>query len=315
MVRAALRPALPYRAVRPTAVAVRTTALDNFGAVAAIPPRMTLYRSRARRRMRRLGVLAAISAALLLAGAVGGRPALAVFDGAARPDPGLAQPAPQARPTHLGGAGPGTAQPTTAPATAPGPTSTVISSVPGNSVALTIDDGPDPRWTPQVLDLLAAQGIHATFCLIGQEVRAHPDLVRRIVAGGHTLCDHTESHDIHLRSRSRATVDREVGDAYDDIVTAAGGVRPRLFRAPGGNWSPEILAAATRRDMRGLGWDVDTRDWTRPGTAAIAAAVGHAPAGSVILVHDGGGDRSQTVAALRSALSELRGRGFTFVTP
>ena len=67
--------------------------------------------------------------------------------------------------------------------------------------------------------------------------------------------------------------------------------------------------------MRGLGWDVDTRDWIRPGTAAIAAAVGHAPAGSVILVHDGGGDRSQTVAALRTALSELRHRGLTFVTP
>jgi peptidoglycan/xylan/chitin deacetylase (PgdA/CDA1 family) len=191
----------------------------------------------------------------------------------------------------------------------------VISSVPGNSVALTIDDGPDPHWTPQILDLLAAQGVLATFCLIGQEVRAHPDLVRRIVDGGHTLCDHTESHDIRLPSRSRATVDREVGDAYDEIVTAAGGVRPRLFRAPGGNWSPEILAAAAQRDMRGLGWDVDTRDWTRPGPAAIAAAVGHAPAGSVILVHDGGGDRSQTVAALRTALSELRHRGLTFVIP
>lgn len=284
---------------------------------------MTLYRSRARRRMRRLGVLAAVSVVLLLAGAVVGRPALAVFDGAARPDPGLTQAAPQAAPedtsqapaAHPGGAGPGTAQPTTAPTTASAPTATVISSVPENSVALTIDDGPDPHWTPQVLDLLAAQGVHATFCLIGQAVRAHPDLVRRIVAGGHTLCDHTESHDIRLPSRSRATVDREVGDAYNEIVTAAGGVRPRLFRAPGGNWSPEILAAAAQRHMRGLGWDVDTRDWSRPGTAAIAAAVGHAPAGSVILVHDGGGDRSQTVAALRTALPELRRRGLTFVTP
>ena len=67
--------------------------------------------------------------------------------------------------------------------------------------------------------------------------------------------------------------------------------------------------------MRGLGWDFDTRDWTRPGAAAIAAAAGRAPAGSVILVHDGGGDRSQIVAALRTALSQLRNRGLSFVTP
>lgn len=165
-----------------------------------------------------------------------------------------------------------------------------------------------------MLALLRANGIRATFCLVGTQVRAHPELVRQIAADGHALCDHTESHDIHLPSRSAAGVRAEVGDGYDDIVAAAG-ARPAYFRAPGGNWSPAILAAADRLGMVPLGWAVDPRDWARPGTASIAATVGGAPGGSIVLVHDGGGDRSQTVAALRTALPALQARGLTFVTP
>ena len=166
-----------------------------------------------------------------------------------------------------------------------------------------------------MLELLAAHRVRATFCLVGDQVRAHPDLVRRIAAEGHALCDHTESHDTGLPSRSPATIEREVRAAHDRIVAASGGVRPALFRAPGGNWSPAIVAAAARHGMRPLGWSVDPRDWTRPGAAAIAKTLAASPSGAIILVHDGGGDRSQTVAALRTALPALTARGLTFVIP
>jgi peptidoglycan/xylan/chitin deacetylase (PgdA/CDA1 family) len=303
-----------------------------------------VYRSRARRRTRRLVVLAAVFAVFAVADVAAGNPALAVLadTGAAvadlvGPDGGgsdAAAPAASRASKPVPSAPTGTAAPATsraskpvpstptgtpapAPAPVPGPVAgrEPIVSVPAGRVALTIDDGPDPRWTPQVLDLLAARGVHATFCLIGYQVRAHPDLVRRIVAEGHTLCDHTESHDVRLPDRSQAAIDREVRTAYDEIVAASGGVRPTLFRAPGGNWSPTVIAAAATLGMRPLGWSVDPRDWARPTTAAITATVRAAPSGAVILVHDGGGDRSRTLAALRIAVPALQARGLLFVTP
>ncbi|HEY9475186.1 MAG TPA: polysaccharide deacetylase family protein [Mycobacteriales bacterium] len=187
--------------------------------------------------------------------------------------------------------------------------------VPGNAVALTFDDGPDPRWTPRVLDLLRANHVHATFCLIGQSARAHPALVRRIVAEGNALCDHTWDHDERMPAAPVAHVEQEIQTAAEAIATASGGVSPRYFRAPGGNWSPVELAQAGAIGMRPLAWSVDPRDWSRPGTTHILRAVLSARPGDVILCHDGGGDRSQTVAALARALPILRGRGLSFVLP
>lgn len=301
----------------------------------------TTYRSRARRRTRRLlAILPCAVLALVLTAAFraldvpapvpgGAAPASggAASGGAAPASGGAAPASGRAAPVSGGAAGDvppaGPVVAPTVPASASVPSSGPGAGAPGGaprqhvgagSVALTIDDGPDPRWTPQVLALLRANGIRATFCLVGTQVRAHPELVRQIAADGHALCDHTESHDIHLPSRSAAGVRAEVGSGYDDIVAAAG-VRPAYFRAPGGNWSPAILTAADRLGMVPLGWSVDPRDWARPGTASIAATVGGAPGGSIVLVHDGGGDRSQTVAALRTALPALQARGLAFVTP
>ena len=187
--------------------------------------------------------------------------------------------------------------------------------VPGNAVALTFDDGPDPRWTPQVLDLLRANHVHATFCLIGRSARAHPALVRRIVAEGNALCDHTWDHDERLPDASAAHVQAEIRSAAVAIESASGGVWPRYFRAPGGNWSPAELAQAGVLGMRPLAWSVDPRDWSRPGTPHILRAILSARPGDVVLCHDGGGDRAQTVAALARALPVLRGRGLSFVLP
>jgi peptidoglycan/xylan/chitin deacetylase (PgdA/CDA1 family) len=183
------------------------------------------------------------------------------------------------------------------------------------AVALTFDDGPDPTWTPQVLALLAHAHVHATFCLIGREAAAHPELVRAIVAGGHRLCDHTYDHDEYLPTDTPKRRDTEISGAYRAITDAAG-VAPLFFRAPGGNWSPAVEAEAHREGMTPLRWSVDPRDWSRPGTARILSTVyRQVRPGGIILMHDGGGDRSQTLAALRELLTRLPAMGYAFVLP
>jgi peptidoglycan-N-acetylglucosamine deacetylase len=184
------------------------------------------------------------------------------------------------------------------------------------AVALSFDDGPDPRWTPVVLDLLRRYRVRATFCLVGEHVAEHPELVRRVAADGQVLCDHTWSHDEALPTRSPATIRAEIGRTYDAIVAASGGIRPRYYRAPGGRWSPAVLAEARRLGLRPLGWSVDPADWRRPPAALITQRVleGAAP-GAVVLLHDGYGNRAATVAALREILPALAARHVTSTIP
>ncbi|GAA0237141.1 polysaccharide deacetylase family protein [Cryptosporangium japonicum] len=174
------------------------------------------------------------------------------------------------------------------------------------AVALTFDDGPDPTWTPQVLSLLRKYHVKATFCLIGVNVKAHPDLVRKIAADGHTLCNHTMRHDLQLKSKSRAAIDADLRATSKLITRASGGVKPTYFRAPGGNWSGVIVSVARQQGMASLGWAVDPRDWAKPPSSTIVSRVraGMAP-GVIVLMHDGGGDRSRTVAACKVLLPQL----------
>jgi peptidoglycan/xylan/chitin deacetylase (PgdA/CDA1 family) len=175
------------------------------------------------------------------------------------------------------------------------------------AVALTFDDGPDPRWTPRILAELRKYHIKATFCLIGSEVRAHPNLVRKIVADGHALCNHSLHHDLRLRKRSRAAVLADLRATNAAITKASGGVAPKYFRAPGGNWSPMVISVARQLGMASLHWAVDPQDWRRPPTGTIVARVrGAVRPGSVVLMHDGGGDRSHSVAAVRALLPGLK---------
>jgi len=184
----------------------------------------------------------------------------------------------------------------------------------GSSVFLTFDDGPDPTWTLRVLDVLRAAGIKATFCMVGRYARAYPDVARRVVAEGHTLCNHTDSH-ASLDRLSAAGVEAEIQTAGNSIE-AATGVRPTLFRLPYGRTSATANAVVARLGLRVLPWNVDPSDYTRPGTEAIITRVVQAvKPGSIILFHDGGGDRSQTVAAITSLITSLRAAGYTFGTP
>ena len=185
------------------------------------------------------------------------------------------------------------------------------------TVALTFDDGPDPTWTPQVLALLRKYRAVATFCMVGEKVRVHPDLVTKVVNGGHRLCDHSRTHPVSLAALDEDAQRDEILDAREDLADATKAAVP-YFRAPGGNWSPEVQKLAAKKKMQPLGWTVDPRDWSLPGTAAIVSRVqnGVAP-GAIVLMHDGGGPRGQTVAALETLLPWLveHGYRFTFPTP
>ncbi|MEU6005425.1 polysaccharide deacetylase family protein [Streptomyces sp. NPDC047453] len=179
-------------------------------------------------------------------------------------------------------------------------------------VNITIDDGPDPVWTPQVLDVLREYGVKATFCMVGTQAQAHPDLVKKVVAAGHRLCDHTVSHDTTMDTKSQAYQSQQILDAERMITEASGGVRPMYYRAPGGAFTPYSRKLAATRGMRPLGWNVDSKDFERPGTDAIVATVEReVPNGPTLLFHDAGGDRSQTVETLRRILPWLKEQGYS----
>jgi peptidoglycan/xylan/chitin deacetylase (PgdA/CDA1 family) len=189
-----------------------------------------------------------------------------------------------------------------------------VFGVPGQAVALTIDDGPHPEWTPRMLDLLARHRIRATFFLIGARVRERPDLARRILAAGHVLGNHSMSHPQPFAALPAPSVRTEIAAGQREIEDATG-VEPRLFRAPGGNWSRDVLRATAESGLVPVDWTVNPSDWRSPGVDRITRSLCRGRAGHVLLCHDGGGDRSQTVAALETALPRLLDRGLRFVTP
>jgi peptidoglycan-N-acetylglucosamine deacetylase len=182
------------------------------------------------------------------------------------------------------------------------------------AIALTIDDGPSSKYTPQVLELLAQHKISATFCMIGQSADQHASLVAEVSAAGHLVANHTWTHP-NLSHMTEAQVTAEI-ERTNDAITRGGAKQPTLFRAPGGNWSPTVFSVCDKLGLRPLDWSVDPRDWSRPGTDHIVQTVmGHTHTGSIILEHDGGGDRSQTVAALQRFIPQLLQAGYHFVQP
>ncbi|GAA2833620.1 polysaccharide deacetylase family protein [Kitasatospora sp. CM 4170] len=227
-------------------------------------------------------------------------------------------PAPTAPPATR----PPSATATPAPPPPPPPANDTATSVVrstasgGRTVALTFDDGPGPA-TGQVLDLLAQYGAKATFCQIGQQAAANPALVKRIIAAGHRLCDHSVDHPQPFAALSHDRAGYEIAHAQEQIVRAGGpGTRVSWFRAPGGGFTADNQRIAAGLGLRPLGWSVDPRDWSRPGAASIVASVqSQLRPGGVVLLHDGGGDRSQTVAALKQLLPWLVAQGYRFDFP
>lgn len=193
-------------------------------------------------------------------------------------------------------------------------------------VALTFDDGPDERWTPEILDILKREKVPATFFILGENGQAYPRLVNRIVADGHDIGNHSYTHPNLGEIPGRVT-QLELS-ATQRLIESLTGRSTRLFRAPYfGDAEPqtadevEPAAIADRLGYIIVGLRVDPDDWARPGVdqiveRTVAGIENSNPdeGGQVVLLHDSGGDRSQTVDALPILISRLREKGYRFVT-
>lgn len=166
------------------------------------------------------------------------------------------------------------------------------------NLTLTFDDGPSEH-TLDVLAALDRLGAKATFFMVGEAVDRRPDLAREVARRGHEIGNHTYSHP-RLDELSASEVFPEFMRC-EDALARAGVRRPIIYRPPYGRTNAEVRGIAERAlALRECLWDVDPRDWARPGVDAIVRHIWQAPAGAVVLLHDGGGDRSQTVGALRA---------------
>jgi len=172
-------------------------------------------------------------------------------------------------------------------------------------VALTFDDGPGPS-TPGILDILNARKVRATFFVLGQMAQESPELLQRILDQGSEIGNHSWGHenDAPWESVSRTS------ELIEDLT----GYRPCLYRPPYGTLSPTGLANAKELGMATILWDIDSLDWSNPGVDHIVSQAEAARNGSIILLHDAGRDRAETVVALPELIKKLRKRNFKFVT-
>lgn len=181
------------------------------------------------------------------------------------------------------------------------------------AVALTFDDGPDPDVTPRVLDALDALDVRATFFVIGERAQRHPELMRRIVAEGHLVANHSWEHaalPFCASSTIRADLERT-----QDAIELACGVRPAWFRPPYGLRDPRVLSAARELGMRTSLWSVSPRDWQDPGVdAVVERTLSVIEPGDIVLLHDGSAGRAgghpDTAQALPRLVQGLRERGY-----
>ena len=181
---------------------------------------------------------------------------------------------------------------------------------PANKViALTFDDGPWPTYTTQILGVLAQYGVKATFFQVGTQLQLYPDLGRAARDAGHAIGNHTWSH--------QQTPADPVGEVQqtDTLIQSTYGGPTGIFRPPYGNMTNGVVAASIAEKQAVIVWNCDPNDWSMPGTSAIVnTVVSGATPGGIVLMHDGGGDRSQTVAALPTIITTLAAQGYRFVT-
>lgn len=183
--------------------------------------------------------------------------------------------------------------------------------VSGNYIAITFDDGPHPQNTPRLLDMLAKRNIKATFYVIGRSVDLHPGVLRRTVAEGHEIGNHSHTH--RLLSKLGDTEVRQEMQRCQDAIGRAAGVRPRTMRPPyGGLLQRQREMIHNEFGYPTILWSVDPLDWKRPGPSVVASRIlSGTSAGGIVLAHD---LHSQTVDAMPATLDGLLKRGFKFVT-
>ncbi|WP_326574426.1 polysaccharide deacetylase family protein [Streptomyces sp. NBC_00481] len=264
------------------------------------------------------------AAALLGAAGTAGTAALLIGDGASGPAPGALAPAggPGARPAlkpstyrlrPIAGYGQPVRRRTLVPAAVRREPFLRVDGR-GRSMVLSFDDGPDPRYTPDILRILRHHDVRAIFFVCGEMAVQHKDLLREMADDGHVVGNHTWSHPL-LTTLSRPRIHAEMART-SEIIEKEYGEPPLWFRAPYGAWNRAAFRFGAALGMEPLGWTVDTLDWRTPGARTIAERVedGAGP-GVVVLSHDAGGDRSQSVEALRDYLPELLESGYRITVP
>ena len=180
-------------------------------------------------------------------------------------------------------------------------------------IALTFDDGPNPIYTPQVLAVLQTYKVKATFFDVGYLVKDFPNIVRQEFLQGHSIGNHSWSHP-QLTRLSAAGIASQLANT-SDAIQAVTGTRPTIFRPPYGSFNRIVFAQASHQNLSTIIWNDEARDWATPGVNVIVYRILNlARNGGIILLHDGGGFRYQTVAALPVIITTLRQRGYTFVT-
>ncbi|WP_379126982.1 polysaccharide deacetylase family protein [Paenibacillus sp. sgz500958] len=184
------------------------------------------------------------------------------------------------------------------------------------SIALTFDDVPDPRFTPQLLDVLRRYHVKATFFVVGSRAEKHPGLVRRMIREGHAVGNHSYNHPqftkIGINDFRRQIIRTE------DIIQRLGGYKPRFIRPPYGEISEGQLKWARSRGYQVVNWNVDSLDWRNLSKTQVKSNIlTRAGKGAIILQHGGGGRGSNlrgSIQALPDVITLMRKRGYTFVT-
>jgi len=180
-------------------------------------------------------------------------------------------------------------------------------------IALTFDDGPNPFYTPQVLAILKQYGVKATFFDVGYLVADYPNIVRTEYSNGNVVANHSWSHP-DLTYLSEQAIQSQLTSTTNIIQTTIG-VRPTFFRPPYGAMNNTVLAQARNLHYTTVLWDGSAADWTLPGVNFIVRTIlQYVRNGAILLLHDGGGNRAQTVAALPIIITTLKNHGFKFVT-
>lgn len=181
-------------------------------------------------------------------------------------------------------------------------------------IALTFDDGPWPRTTEQVLEILKQNNVTATFFWIGNNLKNYPEIAKHVVEAGHSIGNHTWHH--WYRRMDPSTAAREIEDTAALIYNTTG-VKTSLFRPPGGILNNGPADYAKKKNYAVMMWSADSRDWFyrhAPAQVLVNIVLREAQPGGIVLMHDGGGDRSKTVKALPYIINGLRQRGYKFVS-
>ncbi|CAM3969880.1 polysaccharide deacetylase family protein [Alicyclobacillus pomorum] len=181
-------------------------------------------------------------------------------------------------------------------------------------VALTFDDGPSAEFTPKILHILNQYHAKATFFVIGSRVERYPSLVRQLFYNDDEVANHSYSHTIMTRKRE-TTTETELDSTQNAVETVLGYRQPRVFRPPFGRVDRTLLRTARKKDYAVVLWSIDSHDWADPGVERIVNQVtSRVHNGDIILFHDQGGNRKQTVESVKRIIPILQERGYEFVT-